>query len=359
MSEELTTNKQELPKSNYWLHRITGGRNAFPIAKMLLENGYLSIGWADFSCDEFVTNVLDNGIDDAINKHAKSKQENFNWAFTRNRWSLWRFIKEMKAGDYIVVPTWKAFSIYVIEDDQVLTNQSFSLKECSKELPKFDGTYLRDEQNNVIDLGFYRKVKAIGKATNIPRKGYADQLLFSRMKIMQTNANITDIYKSVDDAITRAEHGNPICFYKELLDSTQDNAKKVIDNFTQHITYEDLVGKYLQAIGADDVQKPPQNESKTEEGDADRVAYFEDLKVAVMVQVKKHSDKTNAWSVEQITRYLENHKNEDYNVQLWVISNANDFTEDAKQKAFKNSVRLINGDDFARMILEVGLKHFE
>ena len=57
--------------------------------------------------------------------------------------------------------------------------------------------------------------------------------------------------------------------------------------------------------------------------------------------------------------YRENHQNEDYNVQLWVISNADNYTEDAKQKAFAQNVRLINGTDFARMILEVGLKHFE
>ena len=38
---------------------------------------------------------------------------------------------------------------------------------------------------------------------------------------------------------------------------------------------------------------------------------------------------------------------------------ADNYTEDAKQKAFAQDVRLINGTDFARMILEVGLKHFE
>ena len=104
MSEKLTIDRQN-PEKNYWLHRITGGSNAFPIAKSLLEKGYLSIGWSDFSCEAFVKDVQNIGIDEAINNHAKSKKENFNWAFARNRWCLWRFIKEMKAGDYIVVPT--------------------------------------------------------------------------------------------------------------------------------------------------------------------------------------------------------------------------------------------------------------
>jgi hypothetical protein len=128
-------------------------------------------------------------------------------------------------------------------------------------------------------------------------------------------------------------------------------AKKIIDNYVQHITYEDLVEKYLWAIGANEVLKPATNESSTDEGDADRVAYFEQLKVAVMVQIKKHDSSTDDWAVNQIELYKNNHinQNEDYNVQLWVISNAEDFTEEAKRKAREANVRLINGDDFANL----------
>ena len=223
-----------------------------------------------------------------------------------------------------------------------------------------DGTapVLYDANGNFIDLGFYRRVEPI--CANLPRQEYADQALFSRMKIMQTNADVSDLSANIEESIKRAKNNNPICIYKELMQCTLPAAKKIINDYVQHITYEDLVEKYLRAIGANEVLKPAPNESSIDEGDADRVAYFEQLKVAVMVQIKKHDYSTDDWSVNQIELYKNNHtnQNEDYNVQLWVVSNAEDFTEEAKRKAQEANVRLINGNDFAKMILDVGLKHF-
>lgn len=357
MSEELTTNKQE-PKRNYWLHRITGGNNGAILSYPLLkEHSIISTGWSDFSTNQFVEETKQKGI-----THIENCMKN-KWSISslpKNRWSLYNFICKFQKGDIVVVPMWGGkFSICQITNDEVLTNESIPAEHYTHlGISRHEDGYLyKDDEKKCIDLGFYRNVKILHK--EISRADYADQKLFSRMKIMQTNANIFNIHKNVDDAIRRADNEAPICIYKELLDASLSVVKRTITDYTQHLKYEKLVEKYLWAIGANDVQKPPTNESKREKGDADRVAYFEDLKVAVMVQVKKHHEKTDDWSVEQIIRYNENHQNDDYNVQLWVISNANDFEEDAKQKAFVNNVRLINGNDFARMILEVGLKHFE
>lgn len=355
MSEELTANKQEPPKRNYWLHRITGGRNAFPTAKMLLENGYLSIGWADFSCEGFVKDVQDNGIDEAINNHAKSKQENSNWAFARNRWSLWRFIKEMKAGDYVVVPTWKTFSIYEIEDDRVLTNQSFSLKECSKELPKFDGTYLRDEQNNVIDLGFYRKVKEV--KSNILREDYADPKLVSRLKMRQTNALLPEeISKLVEETKQRCITNQPINLHKSITDEAVQIIFNKIKDITTPEKLEHLIQWYFESLGARSAKITAKNILPKEKGDVDILAYFDTLKLVVMVQAKRHDNTTDKWAVEQIILASENLEiSEDYSKVLWVISTCEEFSEDTENLACEKDVRLINGYELARMILEKGI----
>jgi len=55
---------------------------------------------------------------------------------------------------------------------------------------------------------FYRKVKSV--LLNIPREGYADQGLYSRMKIRQTNADITDSAESVENARKAFEQKKPI-----------------------------------------------------------------------------------------------------------------------------------------------------
>lgn len=286
----------------------------------------------------------------------------------RNRWSLWRFLK-MGKGELVVVPTWGEFSIYRIADDDVYTNQSLSSLIDIENVQDWNGEkvhvtknnngyyYLYDEHEKFIDLGFFRKVEPV--VLKLPRQLYADQALYSRMKILQTNADISDISGSIEDAIKRGKSEAPISIHEELIKSTLQAAQQTITDYTQHHKYEELVEKYLRAIGATEVVKPAPNETSTECGDADRVAYFEELKVAILVQVKKHNNITNEWAVNQIIAYKDNHTNADYNVQMWVISNANEFTDEAKRKANAENVRLINGQDFARMILEVGLKHFE
>ena len=349
-------------EKKYWLHRITGGPNATKLSHPLLfEHDILSTGWSSLSYDDFVRNCRDDW---------KAFEAEFNGEYPglRNRNCLWRFIN-MKAGDIVVVPTWGEFSVYKVTDNNVYTCTSLltiispdDLRDWNNQRAHItkdnDGyVFLNDEENECIDLGFFRKVEPI--AVKLPRQEYANQALFSRMKILQTNADISDIWESVEEAITRGKGHLPIRIHDELVKATLTATQRAITEYTQNIEYENLVEKYLWAIGASDITKPATNETETEYGDADRVAYFEELKVAVMVQVKKHKNITNEWAVEQIIAYKENHQNEDYNVQLWVISNADDFTDEAKQKAITSNVRLINGEDFARMILEVGLKHFE
>lgn len=349
-------------KRKYWLHRITGGENAIKLTHPLLfEHNVLSTGWASLSWDDFVTR--------GRNDWNAFEREFYNeYGGMRNRWSLWRFLK-MGKGDLVVVPTWGEFSIYRIADDSIYTNQSLSSLLDIENLQDWNGEhvhvtkdnngyfYLYDEHEKFIDLGFFRKVEPV--VLKLPRQLYADQALYSRMKILQTNADISDISGSIEDAIKRGKSEAPISIHEELIKSTLQAAQQTITDYTQHHKYEELVEKYLRAIGATEVVKPAPNETSTECGDADRVAYFEELKVAILVQVKKHNSITNEWAVNQIIAYKDNHTNADYNVQMWVISNANEFTEEAKRKANAENVRLINGQDFARMILEVGLKHFE
>lgn len=347
----------ELDK-RYWIHRIKGGENGLTLSyPLLFSNNVLATGWTELSTDNFVR-ASKNNRDEFEKQFADA------YGYMRNRYSLWRYLS-MKKGDIVVVPTWGDFSIFEIADDNIYTNESIQqllaadqLKDWNGSLAQVKDGYLYDANGNFIDLGFYRRVEPI--CANLPRQEYADQALFSRMKIMQTNADVSDLSANIEESIKRAKNNNPICIYKELMQCTLPAAKKIINDYVQHITYEDLVEKYLRAIGANEVLKPAPNESSTDEGDADRVAYFEQLKVAVMVQIKKHDYSTDDWSVNQIELYKNNHtnQNEDYNVQLWVVSNAEDFTEEAKRKAQEANVRLINGNDFAKMILDVGLKHF-
>ena len=129
----------------------------------------------------------------------------------------------------------------------------------------------------------------------------------------------------------------------------------LIEKFTNDIRFENLVGWYLKSLGAR-VDTPSKNESKTEDGDADKVGYFDSIKTAIMVQVKKHEGMTDDWAVQQIKAYKTNHNYGDYHTQMWVISTCEEFSKEAKSMAEEEEVRLINGIEFAKMILDAGLE---
>lgn len=72
--------------------------------------------------------------------------------------------------------------------------------------------------------------------------------------------------------------------------------------------------------------------------------------------MKKHQGNTDSWAVEQISNYKKNKNMGDYTSLLWIISTCNDFTQETKEKALAEQVRLINGRLFTEMLLETGLK---
>ena len=337
----------------YWLHRITGGDNALEFAHPLLfTHNYLTIGWSDFSSDSFVKDVKERGSE-AIDKAMQEKD----WGLPKNRWNLWRFIKGMSKGDIVVVPTWGVFSLFEIADDEVLSNDSIAVSIYKDWNGHFayrdeDG-YFYNVDDKCIDLGFYRKVKPV--LLNIPREGYSDQELYSRMKIRQTNADISDLAESIEYAMKAFEQKKPINLKEQMMEKTAPELLSLIEKLTNDIKFENLVEWYLKSIGAR-VDTPNKNESPTGDGDADKVAYFENIKTAIMVQVKKHEGTTDDWAVQQIKAFKANHNYGDYHTQMWVISSCHDFSARAKIEAEAEDVRLINGTEFAKMILDAGLE---
>ena len=127
----------------------------------------------------------------------------------------------------------------------------------------------------------------------------------------------------------------------------------------------------MKSIGADDVYIPAKNEhGKEDEADADVIAEFEKLGLSILIQAKKHDKGTQTAShaVEQIIKYKEQLEDpnsdlshgyedkEDKRVNVaWVISSSDDYDDKAKSFAKEKHVRLINGLEFARMLINSGL----
>ena len=335
----------------YWLHRITGGENALGFAHPLLfTHHFLSIGWSDFSSDAFIMQVKTEG-ETAI----ESAMQAEGWGLPKNRWNLWRFIHEMKKGDIVLVPTSHEFSLFEIEDDVVFSNESIDSSvfvdwNNKKAIRQEDGYYY-NEDGLLIDLGFYRRVKPI--LYNIPRMGFADQKLISRMKIRQTNADISDLKDSIENARKAYEEHKPINLKEKIIEETAPKLLTLIENLTSADSFENLVEWYLKSLGAR-TEIPSKNSPDKGEGDA--VGYFENIKTAVMVQVKKHEGVTDEWAIQRIKACKTNHTYDDYHTQMWVISSCEHYCLRAINDADEAGVRLISGIEFATMILNAGLE---
>lgn len=344
----------------YWLHRITGGNNGWTFAHALLEKeNLLSIGWSDFSTDDFIKQTRSSGI-----KHIDNCIIN-DWGreyLSRSRWNLFRFICKMKQGDIVVVPLWKSFNVYEIIDDTIISNESLEvylkngLGQYNLEY-KNRYLYLTDiKENNEVDLGFYRKVLPI--ALNVSRESFGTQGLISRMKIRQTNADISDLSEEIENSILAFKNNHPVNLKEEIIKSSISNVLAQIQRHLDADKFEKLVEWYLRSLGASMVSTPAKNSSSTEEGDADKVAVFEKMKLIIMVQVKKHIDITSRWAVQQITLFNANNKFDDeYSTLMWVISSCDDYSPEAKLLAKENNVRLITGPEFAQLIIENGVEN--
>ncbi len=338
----------------YWMHRVKCGENAWQFTHELLKkHQFISIGWSDFSNNE--TQPL-------LTKDWNSFEKVFideEWGLPRNRYNLWRFLNEMKKGDIVVVPLPYSFDIYRIVDDIIYNNTTMNhdlwVNWNGETASLDDKGYPAYADGQQIDMGFYRKVEPI--AVDIPRSEYAKQALYSRLKIQQTNADITDLKDEVDLAIACYKDGCPINLRSTFTSEAAKLLRDQIRTLLNDKKLEELVKWYMEQLGAETII-PPKNATGSNEGDADVIATFGKLNnFTILIQVKAHKGFTNEWAVEQITTYKRtmDKKLQIPSAQLWVISTSDDFSDEAKRLAEEYDVRLVNGLEFARMLVENGV----
>ncbi|MFI3290773.1 MAG: restriction endonuclease [Opitutales bacterium] len=341
-----------MENKKYWLHRISHYAN---ISRPLLENGYLSIGFSDFSENENIT------IKEGKNIELLSDlfEEQWGKRKDRRRFHLYRFLYGMKKGDIVLVPDYKKFSLYEIIDEEAIsiTNTKFDyeLKDWNNDdITRTTEKYLFWNKH-VVDLGFVRKVRPI--KLDLEKNSYADSLLSSRMKARDTNLDISDL----EESILKAKNAEkPICIYNEIQELVVGKILNVVKSQLTPDKLEVLVKWYFGKLGASFSYIPAKNETG-KEGYADLVAIFEPLKTIFYVQVKKYDGETNQWAVEQISSYKGKKEEieDDYSKIAWVISTADSYSLEAINLAKESNVKLINGLDLAKMLMDIGISDLD
>ena len=336
-----------------WLHRISHhAETAYP----LIEQGYLSIGFLDFSTPEFVQETKEKGWS-YFNSEFQSR-----WgSIPRTRYSLWRFIAEMKKGDLVVVPSAGKFSVYEIESDSALPISevhTHDLKTWSNESLSLKNNALCKTEDNskIIDLGFFRKVKLI--ESDIPKYDYADAALTARMKYRATNNNMSVLSENLNRSLEAYREKRPINLYSSIMNNYKDSMLSLICRELKPDKFESLIKWYFEKIGASMVYIPAKNESG-KVGDADIVAVFEPIKTIFYVQAKFHKGETSDWATRQIIDYKSNKDciDDGYSKIAWVVSTSDSFSKDCVNLATENNVGLFNGLEFTQMLLNAGFEN--
>ena len=337
----------------YWMHRISYERE---VKQVLLENdGLLITGWGKVSNDGFLGRVW--------NKDREVFDVAYETDFgqlTRNRYCLYMFLNEFQKGDYVIVPGDRDFSVYEITGDKPFSKEHVveyvkNLSSCNT----FDysvGKYYRKGTFDELELGFFWQVKPV--VTNISRDGYADNALRKRLKFQMTNIRMTDLADSIEEAIKNKRAKKIINLRQELVEGV---SKTILDKLKTRINdskFEKVVEWYLQRLGATSTDIPAKRNLSTAQGDIDVIAVFDDLRVVVMVQAKQYQNEVDKNAVEQVVRASNYYTPQypTYTPLLWVVATCDKFTEDAISYADENNVRLIGGDEFAPMILDIGIK---
>lgn len=195
------TEEKNIP--NYWQHRIKGGDYALPLATPLLfKHRILSIGWSHINDASFLENLK------SISAWSKFEEQLFSVYKKRstNRYSLWRYLHEMKAGDIVVVPTPGEFSIYRIVDDDIMTSEELPqdiLVDWLDRPIKQKGGYLIDADGHQVDLGYFRKVEPIMEHIS---RDKCNMRLYNKMKAHQTNISLNGVKPLVQEIINKSNN---------------------------------------------------------------------------------------------------------------------------------------------------------
>lgn len=347
-------------EKKYWLHRIS---HHGEVSYDLLEKGYLTIGWSRFldQPEKLIETIKDKDSDLDFRNYTES-----HGVTTRSRLSLWNFGK-MNQGDTALVPMYGGkFGVYrILEEMQPISNLKIKkFKASNKEEFEIIDSYLVNTTiNEIVDLGFFLKVESILQGEDPKPRNYAESKLISRMKILQTNTDITDLANEVESAIVAKEPHDVYAIFTEEIKS-----KFIDDDIFGEYTpdqMEMLVAQYFKKIGADDVIILAKNEpGKPEGSDADVKATFTDLKTSYYVQVKHHHGETGMEGLNQIKDYIDyinsNPDDEDEVDIAWLLTTGV-FADSVKQKVKEYrdngeaNIRLVDGRKFVEMIFNAGI----
>jgi len=317
-------------QSGFVLRIAPGGEDKVPEA---LRSGELIIGWAEAG------GLLDSNLSwesfrDIVRRAYYADQPDLRRAGGAAG-HLWRFIREMKPGDLIVVPYGAEF--FVAEVSGPAT----------------------DDRAKVNDDSAYRRaVRWLNGGKPISRQ-LARSALVSRMKTQGTCADATDLLDEIKECLGLAESGQAPTFQTDLQARlVREVLTELRSGRIESFGFERLIQTVLRGLGAEEVRIVPRSQDKG----ADLLATFRvagAFQQVVAVQAKHwHPEPPVSRDVvEQLIRGIEA---ESANLGMVVTSGSiSDAAVQAAEQYFEEKgirIELLDGEQFAKLMVEHGIR---
>ena len=307
-----------------------GGIDKVPVS---LRENQIIIGWA------YAEGLLNSKLDwqqfrEILNKAYYSKEPTLRKAGAAAG-NMWRFIREMKQDDLVVVPYGREFYV-----------------------AKIIGPATYDPAMVDDDTSYRRSVEWLNKKTPVPRQ-IARSALISRMKTQGTSAYATDLLEEIQECLSLAGKGQKPKFETDLQSRLiREVLSELQGGRMESFGFERLIATVLTGLGAEEVRIIPRSQDKG----ADLIAIFRVAGVfqqVVAVQAKhwRPEPPVGRDVVEQLIRGMEAES-----ATLGMVVTSGLIGEDAVQAAEKYfeekgiRIELVDGEQFAKLIVEHGIR---
>lgn len=298
-----------------------------------LERNQIIIGWA------YAEGLLDEKLSWEKFREIIQKQYYYDEPTLRRAGSaagnMWRFIREMKEHDYVIVPHINGF--YVAE---------------------ITGPAIYDKSKIEEDTTYRRPVKWLNDKKIIPRD-VARSALISRMKNQGTCVYATDLISEIEECLIASKSTTRPSFQSDLQSRlVMETLREIRSGRIESYKFEQLIQSVLENLGADEVKIIPRNQDKG----ADLLATFivaGAFKQVIAVQAK-HWQPEPPVGKEVVDQLIKGIEAESADLGM-VITSGNispDASLAAEQYYEEKGIRieLIDGEQFSKLIVEHGIK---
>lgn len=248
---------------------------------------------------------------------------------------MWRFIREMNKGDFVVVPHWSEFYVAEVE-----------------------GPAIYDETKITDDTAYRRPVIWLNNNKAI-RRDLAKSALISRMKTQGTCAYATDLLAEIIECIQLGSTGQVPTFQTDLQTRLiRETLAELRSGRMDSFGFERLIQTVITGLGADDARIIPRSQDKG----ADILATFRvggAFRQVIAIQAKHWQPDPPVGKdvVEQLIKGIEA---ESANLGMVITSGAiSDEAVAAAEKYYEDKgirIELVDGEQFAKLIIENGIR---